>query len=150
MDPEEADVYVVPAYLVISHMTRKEDMHDAKVNAMLDALARSEYFQRKGGSDHLFIGLSDVNGPNAGKRGFKKVAELMKEGYTGAFEVNTAWSGGFPRDHTISMPYVANEHVVNDGGFNDLSQEEIVKEVSHSKLRRPVFDISGLCWYLCA
>ena len=128
MDPLDADLYIVPAYLVISYETRGRDVHDAEVDAMLSALVESEHFKRNGGSDHLFIGLSDVNSPNARKRGFMKVAELMKEGYTGAFEVNSGWLGGFSRDHTVAVPYVANEFVINDGDLNDFSRGETVEE----------------------
>jgi hypothetical protein len=128
LDPDEADIFLVPAYLSISHHQSNQTTHDARLDTMLAALSSSPHYHASGGADHLFIGLSDVNSPNARSRGFAKVFDKLSKGYTGAFEINKGWTGGFPSDHIIALPYVANEHVVLDSGLDGLTHEQIVEE----------------------
>ena len=103
-DPDEADIFFVPLYMAISEA---QPAHKQRLAAVLEALQRSRHFRRSNGADHI-IAPQAVSREMASASGLVHVRKLLELGFTGAFEVNGGWTGGWNHNRTIVMPYVAN------------------------------------------
>jgi hypothetical protein len=104
LNPDEADLFFVPLYLAISE---SQPSHTARLTAWLSALQQSPHFQRRTGADHI-IAPQVISPQVAATSGLAQVRKLLELGFTGAFEVNNAWTAGWSWNRTIVMPYVAN------------------------------------------
>ncbi|KAJ8609963.1 hypothetical protein CTAYLR_008078 [Chrysophaeum taylorii] len=104
LDPWEAEVFFVPAYLRLASR--------AKVETMLGNVTASPWFRRRGGRDHVF-GYSSWNPATARQIGMDLVSRALPVSFRGAFEVNPAWVQVSSRDREsldriIAMPYVVD------------------------------------------
>lgn len=102
LDPSEAEIFFVPAYL------RLASSRPQLVEAMLANVTSSPWFKRREGSDHVF-GYSSTNPQVASQLGMEKISAALPRAFRGAFEINPAWvkiGRHFPLDRVIAMPYV--------------------------------------------
>ena len=112
-DPARASLFFVPAYLSLSR--KAGPGHDRRVADLVEAIKAQTWFQRHGGSDHVF-GYSSINPSVARQLLFPQLHACLSESYFGAFEMNPAWVGGragpagdsstLPR--MVPMPYVVD------------------------------------------
>ena len=105
LDPEEAELFFVPAYLEISAI---QPDHTERLRAWLAFINGSAHYKRHGGADHLF-GTSDVREDERMQyHGHALVRSLLGRGFTGVFEIRPGWAGGWAVENAIVMPYVAD------------------------------------------
>jgi len=147
-DPSKAEVFFVPAYLTLSKIRGDVQQHGARVTAMLRDLARSRWFRRRAGADHVF-GYSSTNPGVARSVGFPALQKVMNRSFFGTFEMNPAWVGGGPPpprerakggtilDRMVPMPYVVNAEQFGRKGesLQDAHHHEI--SVFFAANRRP-------------
>jgi len=120
LNPWEADLFFVPAYLQVSTALSNragsgrsvtKPQHQKRIDNWVAALQASPWFRRHGGADHLFS-VGDLNPSWSAAAGMPQVKAVLHRGYTGTFEMNGAWSGDWDVNRMIAMPYVANDDIV--------------------------------------
>ena len=105
LDPDEAELFFAPAYLEISAILPG---HTERLTAWLMYIRNSRHFQRNGGRDHLFASSDVREDHHMELHGHARVSSLLHRGFTGTFEMRPGWTGGWPLENMIVMPYVAN------------------------------------------
>lgn len=108
-NPDEADLFFVPLYMAISE---SQPSHKERLNDWMAALRQSWHYKRKNGADHI-IAPQAISKEMPVSSGLSHVRELLRLGFTGAFEMNAAWTSGWERSRTIVMPYVANPYLTS-------------------------------------
>ena len=134
----------MPAYLQVSNQLSNKagsgrqvtrPQHQERLSNWVKALHASPWFRRSGGRDHLFS-VGDLNPGWAAEAGLQVVKAAMGTGFTGTFEMNDAWAGGWEAERMIAMPYVAADDIVAPA--MSASAWGGSARVSHSS-RRPVW-----------
>jgi len=112
LNPWEADLFFVPAYLQVSSALSNragsgrsvtKPQHQKRIGNWIAALQASPWFRRHGGADHLFS-VGDLNPGWSAAAGMPQVKAVLHRGYTGTFEMNGAWSGDWDVNRMIAMP----------------------------------------------
>jgi len=126
LDPAEAEVFFVPAYL--SLLRRHHNSEGQKLAKALANVTSSEWFARHEGRDHVF-GYSATNPEEARHLRLPEVTASLPRSFRGAFEVNPSWVAApatvSAKSKIIAMPYVVKvENVNNASSKSERAPEE--------------------------
>ena len=129
LDPDDADVFYVPLYPVLSlrlHLRRLEDAcgilpHGKRITAALLYLENnSKYFKRFGGADHIVV-CTWWRCRDAFSRGHRM---LLRRAVLGIYENIDYWAEWGCDGRLVTIPYVASSVITKDSVLCGLHGEQ--------------------------
>lgn len=123
-DPEEADLFYVPAFMATSYRMKNQGFrHYKRILNMTNALMEMPYLQRHQGADHLYICTWWRCG--AALEAARVLLNVNRTSLLATMERITTWSHWKCPERLVIIPYVANVNVTQDFSATPFSERSI-------------------------